>query len=547
MEFKLSNKLNYTNNTVIIIAVFAISLTPFLLKILGVNFNFKTPPLENINLYNDGKINEDTLLPLLKNQILHGILEWTAVIIAMVSMILAFSYFKISKAVTTQIIGMTLFFSSITDALNALSSLRILEATIGNGELIAVTWAVSRIFNIFILVMGAVFAMVSLNKSQNKKKNNNYEFRTIILLCILFAVAAYIFNYLMSINLNLPQAIYPDFVISRPFDIVPIIISIFAIPIFLSLHKKLNNYLSFAILLMVIPSIILEIHMAFGSTELYDSDFYIAHILKIFSYAIPFIGMVLLHIKTYKSLEKSQNNLEKTLDKLNQTNEELEQFAYAASHDLQEPLRMVSSFTKLLKRDYNDKLDDMGREYIDYACNAAVRMQELIVDLLAYSRLGQEAVSYDLLNCNDIVEIVTKNLTEQINETNACIKVSKLPKIYGNKVNIMRVFQNLIGNALKYIKTDERQVIKISATENEYEYIFTIEDRGIGFDPNQADRIFKVFKRLHTQAKYPGTGIGLAMCKKIVNAHGGKIWAEGEINKGAIFRFTIPKLNNKLA
>lgn len=558
MSFRFYSKSNNRNNAVVALIIFAISISPFMLNLLGVNFSSKYIPLNTPDLYKDGHLNENILLPSLRAPILHSLLEWTSVLIAMLSVLLVLSYFKISKDTTTQIIGIALFFSGIADAFHTLSTLRITEAVVENKELMPFTWALARSFNICILLIGGIFALLA-NDSHNDldpkytPPNNEdedivkkYEFRTILLVCILFAVVAYIFNHLASTNPDLPNIIYPDSSVPRPLDLIPIVVSIFAMPVFIFLHRRINNCLTFALVMMLIPNIILEMHMAFRSYHLYDNDFNIAHILKIFSYTLPLMGVVAMHIQTYRSLEDAQNELENALDNLNQANEELEQFAYAASHDLQEPLRMISSFTSLLERDYAHLLDDTGKEYIEYATNAAQRMQELVVDLLAYSRLGHGAVQYDDVDCNTIMAIVIKNLTEQIYATKARIEVSYLPVIYGNRVNIMRVFQNIVGNALKYTRPGIEPIIRISCEEDEEKYTFRIQDNGIGFDPKHVDRIFKAFKRLHTQAKYPGTGIGLTMCKKVINAHGGKIWAESEIDKGTIFRFTIPKVNKQI-
>lgn len=241
-----------------------------------------------------------------------------------------------------------------------------------------------------------------------------------------------------------------------------------------------------------------------------------------------------------EELRKSEEKLKVLIKELKRSNEELQQFAYVSSHDLQEPLRTITSFTQLLERRYKDKLDDDADEFIEYIVEATKRMQNLINDLLDYSRVATRGKEFELTNTNEILKDTISNLHATINENNAEITYDELPKIMGDSGQLLQLFQNLIGNAIKFRKPDEPPKIYILARKENNEYLFSITDNGIGMEPQYAERIFIIFQRLHTREKYGGTGIGLAIAKRIVERHGGKIWVESTFGKGSTFYFTIP-------
>lgn len=246
-------------------------------------------------------------------------------------------------------------------------------------------------------------------------------------------------------------------------------------------------------------------------------------------------------LKDTEILLKSLNeSLEARANELIVSNQELERFAYVASHDLQEPLRMVTSFLDQLEKKYKDQLDDRAKRYIHFAHDGAVRMRKIILDLLEYSRAGR---SHDIeqVDINTMLfEAVQLNRSE-IDKRNALIEWGDLPTIFANRLGIQQIFQNLLSNALKYQKADQQPVIKINASETESHWLFSVADNGIGIEPEYFDKIFVIFKRLHTRDEYSGTGIGLAICKKIVETHGGRIWVDSIYANGTKFYFTIKK------
>lgn len=224
---------------------------------------------------------------------------------------------------------------------------------------------------------------------------------------------------------------------------------------------------------------------------------------------------------------------------LARSNTELEQFAYVASHDLQEPLRMVASYTQLLARRYKGKLDSDADEFIAFAVDGASRMQTLINDLLAYSRLGRRGGQMRPVDAEDVLARVFADLHASIAETGADVKCGPLPTLAVDPVQFGQLMQNLISNAIKF-RTGERPRVRVTAERCGYAWRFCVADNGIGIDPSYSERIFQIFQRLHTRSEYPGTGIGLAICRKIVERHGGRIWVESQQGQGARFFFLIP-------
>ncbi|HVS07964.1 MAG TPA: ATP-binding protein [Candidatus Dormibacteraeota bacterium] len=243
------------------------------------------------------------------------------------------------------------------------------------------------------------------------------------------------------------------------------------------------------------------------------------------------------------SLSRAMTTMVRSLNQqaseLKRSNADLEQFAYVASHDLQEPLRMVSGFTGLLKRRYGGKLDADADEYIEFAVSGANRMQSLINDLLSYSRVGREEVAAKAVDTQVALDQALANLQTAIDDRSAMVSCGQLPTVWANHGMLVRLFQNLISNALKFCKA-ERPIVRIQAEARGGDWVFSVADNGIGIDPQYKDRIFLIFQRLHKQSEYPGTGIGLAVCKRIVERNGGRIWLESEPGKGTTFFFTLP-------
>lgn len=248
-------------------------------------------------------------------------------------------------------------------------------------------------------------------------------------------------------------------------------------------------------------------------------------------------------ICTCESGLRAEQELAKKVEELTRSNRELEQFAYIASHDLREPLRMVATYTQLLAERYRGKLDRSADQYIDYATDGALRMQKLIDGLLELSRVGRQGSARRSVDCNLIMEEVLRDLVIAIAETGAVVHCESLPEIVADRAYVQQIFQNLIGNAIKF-RGKQSPVVTVMAQGAGQDWLFTVTDNGIGIAPEEVENIFGAFKRLHSRLEYPGNGVGLAMCKKIVEHYGGRIWVESQPGSGSSFKFTLPARNS---
>ncbi|MEA2045716.1 MAG: ATP-binding protein [Euryarchaeota archaeon] len=256
------------------------------------------------------------------------------------------------------------------------------------------------------------------------------------------------------------------------------------------------------------------------------------------------IAFALHSMELEEARRQAENKLKEYAKDLERSNQELEQFAYVASHDLQEPLRMVTGYVKLLQLRYKDKLDDDADDFINYAFDGAIRMQTLINDLLAFSRVSTRGNPFEPTDSEAVLEQTLTGLKMAVEESGALITHDPLPVVMADASQLAQVFQNLISNAIKF-HGDDPPKVHISAERQRDDWVFSVKDNGIGIEPQYFDRIFVIFQRLHGRTEYPGTGIGLAVSKRIVERHGGRIWLESEPGKGSTFYFTIPVIQKR--
>ncbi len=262
-------------------------------------------------------------------------------------------------------------------------------------------------------------------------------------------------------------------------------------------------------------------------------------------YEVNHHKVIQCNIRDISERQRVGEELRKTMDDLARSNAELERFAYVASHDLQEPLRMVSSYMQLLERRYKDKLDSDALEFINYAVDGSNRMKILINDLLAYSRVGMRGQELAPTNCEETLANALTNLQASIEESKAKITHDPLPRIMADGTQLESLFQNLIGNAIKF-HGSQPPLIHVGVKKDKKDWVFSVSDNGIGIDPQYFERIFILFQRLHNRQEYSGTGIGLAISKRIVERHGGRIWIESQAEKGSTFFFTLPIIGESL-
>ena len=259
----------------------------------------------------------------------------------------------------------------------------------------------------------------------------------------------------------------------------------------------------------------------------------VGHLLGFSSYVVILVALV----KT--SLTEPYDRLQAAVDKLTTANRDLGQFAYVASHDLQEPLRMISSYLQLLSRRYRGKLDSDADEFIGYAVDGANRLQRMINDLLTFSRVGTRGKPFARTDLNEVLAYVKLDLEVSITENRAVVTSDALPTVEADEMQLVQLLQNLVENAIKF-RREEAPKIHVSSERGENEWIISVRDNGLGIDPKYHEKLFVLFQKLHAGGKYPGTGIGLAICKRVIERHSGRIWVESELGKGATFFFTIP-------
>jgi signal transduction histidine kinase len=283
--------------------------------------------------------------------------------------------------------------------------------------------------------------------------------------------------------------------------------------------------------------------LLFEGKPIINFYFFISAVISIDALVVPiFISRLRIQQKLeikLEELKQSEAELQLKSNELARSNTEMEQFAYIASHDLQEPLRTISNYIGLVEKQFHDKPDESTKEYLNFINTATGRMQALIRDLLDYSRVRNDK-NTTVVDCNKIVLEILADMDVAKKESHAQIKVGPLPVI-NCYIDLKSLFQNLVSNAIKYRRSDTQLIIDISAQDKGKEWLFAITDNGIGIEKIYQERIFIIFQKLHSQKLYPGTGIGLAHCKKIVELHGGKIWVESEPEKGSTFYFTILK------
>ena len=239
-------------------------------------------------------------------------------------------------------------------------------------------------------------------------------------------------------------------------------------------------------------------------------------------------------------LARANLSLKKQAAELERSNLELQQFAYIASHDLQAPLRAIGGFVQLLRDTYSGRMDEQADTWIAHTVAGVERMQTLIRDLLAYSKIESRGRPFEAIDSREVFDQVIEGLEASIRDSNAQVTCSELPTVAGDRSQLLQLLQNLVGNAIKY-HGDQPPRVHVSAEKKGSEWVFSVSDNGIGIDPKHYRRIFEIFRRLHTQQVYPGTGIGLAICRRVVQRHGGRIWVESEPGRGSTFVFSLPE------
>ena len=529
----------------LVVAVVFISTLPIFLNLLGVDFGSKGIPID-IEATAGMKTPQqlDAMFHALPGAFTHSLLEWTAFCVALFTVGLAFIHFTIKRDVATPVIGVALFCSGVMDAFHTLAADRLIAAVADNTNLIPFTWAISRVFNASIMITGVSIFLV------RKKTRASSGIQIVIGAGMTFGLVAYCIIHYCATSENLPQTMFPDSPITRPWDIAPLLL--FAIAgafIFPMIHKQAPSLFTRALLLSVVPHIATQLHMAFGSTALFDNHFNVAHFLKIIAYLVPFLGLALDYVHTYQEevrttdfLIEQSVILEEANVALAIKNEELDEFTYVASHDLQEPLRKLQAYSQLLKEDLGDELPIEAEMDLKFITDAAERMQRQVQDLLSLSRVSRITISPERIEVDKCADRAIDALELAIREKGAIVSRETLSTVVADPAMLTHVFQNLIANAIKYCEADN-PIIQLTSDREGERVTLGVLDKGIGIESKYREQIFMPFKRLHGRGKYEGSGVGLSICRKVVERHGGHIWVESEPELGSHFKFTLSDKN----
>ena len=478
---------------------------------------------------------------------LHTVMESVASLLALLVGILALVRFYAKKNNTFLFIGTGFVGTAFLDGYHAVvtSSFFADQFPSAPSSLIPWSWIASRLF-LALLIWFSWVAWRRESKLGDKGKIGERE-------VYLIAAGLTILSFLFFAIYPLPRAYYPEIIFHRPEEFIPALFFLAALVGYLRKGLwKIDAFEHWLVLSLIVGFVGQAMFMSF-SGQLFDMEFDSAHLLKKVSYIAVLIGLLINIFHLFQQSEKHKAELETEIterkrgeealvrqaEDLARSNKELEQFAYVATHDLQEPVRTVRSYTQLLAKRYQGKLDSEADEFLEYAADGASRMGILINDLLAYSRVGSEGKDFEPTDCDSVLASTLANLQATIQESGGAVTHEPLPTVQADSSQLGQVFQNIIGNALKY-RNEEPPRVHISARRQDGYWVFSVRDNGIGIEPKYAERIFTIFQRLHTREQYSGTGIGLAVCKKIVERHGGRIWVESEQAKGATFYFNIP-------
>jgi signal transduction histidine kinase len=557
---------NYSEIDVGIKALFwvttLISILPLLLHQLGIDFasHQEMFPFDRVHEMSESAILDAHFLRL-SGAFVHTLLECSAFIVAFFTVVLSFTHFSIKRNSVTPIIGMALFMSGCMDAFHTLAADHLIDATSPNTDLIPFTWAICRAFNSAIMIAGVCIVMAHHKPATGRGAGLGL----ILITSLAFGVAAWTIIHYCATEAVLPQTMFPNNTITRPWDLISLILFLIAgLLVFPLFHKHNPNLFSASIWISVIPQVATQAHMAFGSTELFDHHFNVAHFLKIIAYLVPCTGLLLDYVRTHKhelqmrkieemakikavrlnkeiseahaealiiarDAEAAKKQAEILASELEHSNQELEQFAYVASHDLKAPLRGINNLAKWIEEDLNGIMGEETKENMNLLRRRVARLESLLNDLLAYSKAGQKDDDSVLVDCKEMLKDIMYLYDDQ--DLNLKVNIHPdLPTFFTKKSALGLVFRNLINNSIKHHDRTEIN-LEISVQNNGNYYSFSVKDDGPGIAPEYHERIFEMFKTLRPRDEIEGSGMGLAIIKKLIELQNGKIWIDSQADK----------------
>lgn len=562
-------------------AVVVVSLLPAAMILLGFDLSsgvgeLDSPAAQYMFEHVRGPELHELVHSWLSGSFVHTIMEWTALCIAVLTALLAFVHARMARDTTLWLIGVALLCGGSMDAFHALAADYLMPGQLDAANFLPFTWALSRLFRALILFIG-VAALVTSRRTRAPETS----VRFLVVSSVGMAALAYAAIQLCATYEQLPRTVWPESWISRPFDALAL--GIYALGggvVFPRLYRHHPTVFTHALVVGCVPEVVTQLHAAFGSTELFDSHFNAAHGVKIIAYLVPFLGLLMQYARSHErqrvALEKleaarghllvtsaqlvaANEDLQREVtdrrraeeavraqaDRLEESNQELSDFAYIASHDLNEPLRKVIAFGDRLAARAGDALGERERDYLRRMQRATRRMQTLIHDLLELSRVTTRGQPFERMDLHRVVSLVVSDLEVTIEEKGGRVELDGLPELDGDRGQLRQLMQNLIANGLKFHRPGVPPVVKVRGKVLDdpagARVRLTVRDNGIGFDEKYLDRIFQPFQRLHTRTEYEGTGIGLAVVRKIVKRHRGTLRATSTIGRGSTFVITIPQ------
>ena len=535
-------------------------LLPFMLQLAGVDFSTQGPtPVWNSLPEMPSAVRNDALFYSLSGAFTHTIFEWSAFMAALFTVFLAFNHYSITRDVTTPVIGIALFCAGAMDAFHTLAADRLIEATAANTDLIPFTWAVARIFNAAIMLVG-----VSLFLVKRPEMSARQGVRLVLGMSALFGVIGFGIIQYCATSANLPQTQFPDAFITRPYDVVPLVMFLFAglvvYPLFYKAHPSLFAH---ALILSAIPEVIVELHMAFGSTALFDSNFNAAHFLKIFAYLVPFLGLSLDYVRTYQKEQRYSAELQnahqalnvksevliKTITELEQTNRYKSDFLASMSHELRTPLNSILGFSEVLIRRSSAERSEKETGALKTIHRNGKHLLGLIDDILDLSKIdaGKMTFKKENLSVIELLDLLESQLISLVGDKDLALIIIRPEQdilFDSDEIKIMQILLNLGSNAIKYTESGQVTIAVRLQSESlsEEQLVISFKDTGIGISEANQNNLFSEFGRADdVKLKgIQGTGLGLLITKRLVELLGGSIELDSIHGQGSEFRIYLP-------